>query len=163
MEFKTAFNRGETTFSPQGSETQPVYEYRIDPKTGKKCLEQCGETNIYEMIQASLESTKLENIIKRATVDPTVLNIREGNYIDISELPTNMIDLQNMILKARAEFNKLPAETRKLFDNSAELYVSSYGSEEWLKKLGVLTEEPEEPVKKTRSKKTEESEVVENE
>ena len=51
--------------------------------------------------------------------DTTQLMAREGQYIDISELPTNMIDLQNMILKAKGEFDKLDAETRKKFENSA--------------------------------------------
>lgn len=165
MEFKTAYNRGETEYAPLGSETAPVYEYRIDEKTGKRIMVQVGETNLYEKIQASLEGSKLENIIKRATNgDPSVLNQREGQYIDISEMPTNMIDMQNMILRANGEFEKLPAETRKQFENSIEKYISMYGSEEWSKIMG-LYQEPvaEEASEKKSTKKKEVKEDPANE
>lgn len=154
MEFKTAYNRGKTEYAPLGSETAPVYEYRINEKTGKRIMVQVGETNVYEKIQASLESSKLENIIRQATNgDPTILNQREGQYIDISEIPTNMIDMQNMILRANGEFEKLPAETRKQFENSTEKYISMYGSEEWAKIMG-LYQEPE--AKKVKEDPTDE-------
>lgn len=150
MKFKSAWDRGKTTYAELGSETAPVYEYRIDKKTGKKCWKQVGETNLYEKIQASLEGTKLENIIKRATQgDLSVLNQIEGSYIDISELPTNMIDLQNLIYKCKGEFEKLDPEIREKFDNSVEKYVSLYGSEEWADYLGFRkkTEEIKEEIK----------------
>lgn len=146
MLFKTAFNRGETTESPLGSEFAPIYSYRIDKKTGKKILEKTGETNLYEKIQASHEGTKLENIIKKVTVtgDLTPLNIREGTYIDISDVPTNLIEIQNTMLKAKDQFYQLDAETRAKFDNSVEKYISTYGSEEWMKNLNLLEEIKEE-------------------
>ena len=112
-------------------------------------------------IQASLESSKLENIIKKATNgDLSVLAAREGQYIDISEMPTNMIDLQNMIYKAQGEFEKLDAETRKKFDNSVEKYISLYGSEEWADNMGLTKK-----VKETHENKDEtgKEEVKDNE
>lgn len=162
MNFKTAFARGETTESPIGSGIMPTYEYRIDKKTGKKILEKTGETNIYEKIQASLESSKLENIIKKVTQgDLTDLNVKEGQYIDISNMPTNMIELQNTIMIAKGEFEKLDANTRKKFDNSVEKYISLYGSEEWANNMG-LGKKTEEPKKETKEK-TGKEETVENE
>lgn len=138
MKFRTAFERGETTYTERGSEILPTYEYRIDKKTGKRKTVQVGETNIYEKIQASLESTKLENIVKRCTNgDLSVLSVRDGSYIDITEIPTNMMDLQNLILKTKQEFDKLPAEIRAKFDYSAEKYVSDYGKENWKEALGI--------------------------
>lgn len=145
MKFRTVFDRGETTYSPIGSEFAPTYSYRIDKKTGKKILVETGKTNIYEKIQASLESTKIENIIKRATADPNALLIKDGEYIDVSELPTSMIEIQNMMYKAKEEFNKLPSEIRSKFDNSMEKYISEYGSESWAAALGLKKEEPVTP------------------
>lgn len=162
--FKSAWNRGETNSAPLGSETMPIYGYRIDKKTGKKILVQTGEENLYEKIQASLESSKIENIVKRFTAgDINALNIREGQFIDISEIPTNMIELQNMILSTRAEFDKLPIEIKQKFDMSAEKYISSYGSEEWIKSMGLKIEEPIKEETKKNEKKTEESEVKKDE
>lgn len=158
MNFKSAFSRGETTEMPLGSPIASTYGYRIDKKTGKKILEKTGETNIYEKIQESLEGSKLINIIKKVTIsgDMTPLNVKEGQFIDISELPTNMIELQNVIFKAKGEFNKLDAETRSKFDNSVEKYVSLYGSEEWLNNLGY-GKKVEEITKETKKIEKEES------
>lgn len=159
MKFKTAFDRGETTYNPLGSPTAPIYEYRIDKKTGKRISVEVGETNIYEKIQESFEASKLENIIKRCTGgDISVLADRSGTYIDLSEIPMNMIEIQNMILKSKQEFEKLPAEIKNKFDNSVEKYISEYGSETWAKNLNLIKEVTEIP-------KTEEikSEVTSNE
>lgn len=144
MKFKTAYNRGETTNSELGSETAPIYEYRIDKKTGRKVCVQCGETNIYEMIQTSAESSKLENIIKKATMgDITALNTREVQYLDITEYPTTLMEMQNKILKATQEFEKLPIEIKNKFDNSAERYISYLGTEEFNKIMGYKEEKIE--------------------
>lgn len=139
MNFKTAYTGHITTESPLGSPIADTFGYRIDKKTGKKILTKTGETNLYEKTQASLEGSKLINIIKKVTMsgDQTLLNVNQGMYIDISEIPTNMIDLQNMIYAAKGEFEKLDAETRAKFDNSAEKYVSLYGSEEWFNNMGI--------------------------
>lgn len=157
MKFKTAFDRGQTTEMPLGSPIAPTYGYRIDKKTGKKILEKTGETNLYEKIQASLEGSKLINIIKKVTIsgDMTPLNVKEGQFIDISEFPTNMIELQNVIYKAQGEFEKLDAETRSKFDNSVEKFVSLYGSEEWLNNLGYGKKVEEITEKTTKSEKEE--------
>lgn len=150
MKFKTAFNRGSKKTSPLGSPKTPIYEYKIDEKTGRKKKVLTGYTNLYEMIQASHESTKLINIIQSATSgDITALLQRgEGQYVDISEAPTSLIELQNLQLKAETEFAQLPADIRKKFENNVQLYIAQYGTEDWGIKLGlikeVLKEEPAE-------------------
>lgn len=159
MKFNTAFNRPESIETPRGSETSPIFEYRIDKKTGKKILTQTGERNNYELIQASHEATKIENIIKRFTSgDPTALLVNSGDYIDVSELPTSMFEIQDMIMAVKNEFLKLDPEIRAKFDNSPEKYVSMYGSNEFMKLMGLIKEEE---IKITDNKKKGEEEVNE--
>ena len=43
---------------------------------------------------------------------------------------------QNMVIKCRNQFEDLPLEIRKKFDNDADLYVSMYGTNEWAEALG---------------------------
>lgn len=155
MEFYSAFNRPASIQAERGSEFAPIYEYEIDKKTGKRKLVKTGETNVYEKIQASLESTKIENIVKRYTQgDTSALMINQGDYIDISEMPTSMIELQNIIMKTKNEFMKLDPEIRNKFENSAEKYVSMYGSEEWMNLMGLVKEntKPKEETKKKEVK-----------
>lgn len=138
--FRTAYDRGETTFSELGSHLQPVYGYQINKKTGKKEIVRTGETNIYEMIQASAEGCKLQNIIAKCNGDYSSL-MAEGNFVDISEMPTSLMEMQNLILKTTDEFEKLPAEIKKKFENSVEKYISSYGTQEWGEALGLIKKE----------------------
>lgn len=152
--FKTAFDRGERHYAQEGSEFMPVYEYRINKDTGKKEIVETGKTNIYEMIQASHESTKLDKIIERA--NGNIEYNLPGGMQDLTETPKSLMEMQNLIIKAETEFAKLPAEIRKKFDNSAEKYISSYGSEEWAGAVGYKIHEKE-------TKKIEKEEVEENE
>lgn len=130
------FDRPETEESPAGTATEPEYTEYID-ENGHLSLKLTGETPTYEMIQASLEETKIENIIQRATLgDPTALAATQGAYIDTTDLPTSLAEMQNMLINANNEFNKLPLETRLKFDQSAEKYISMYGTKEWAKLMG---------------------------
>lgn len=130
------FDRPDTIATPEGTSTEPEYMEVID-ENGHKKLEQTGETDTYAMIQASLEETKIENIIRRATLgDPTALTQTMGAYMDTTDMPTSLAEMQNAIITIENEFNKLPLETRLKFNQSAEKYISMYGSEEWAKIMG---------------------------
>ena len=52
-----------------------------------------GETDVYALIQSRLDETKIENIIKRATYDPTALGsydwTNSEQMVDITDAPTN--------------------------------------------------------------------------
>jgi hypothetical protein len=130
------FDRPDTIAAPEGTSTEPKYMEAID-ENGHRTLEQTGETDTYAMIQASLEETKIENIIRRATLgDPTALTQTMGAYVDTTDMPTSLAEMQNAIITIENEFNKLPLETRLKFNQSPEKYISMYGTEEWAKIMG---------------------------
>ncbi len=128
--------KGEPSVTGNGKESE--YAYRID-ENGVRTLEKVGEVDVYTQIQTYLEETKIENIIKRATYDPTAIGSQEwmnNETTDISNIPTNYHEWKQMINKAEESFNALPAELKAKFDNNVEKYVGEYGSEGWAKKLG---------------------------
>ena len=130
------FDRPDTIAAPEGTGTEPEYMETID-ENGHRTLEKNGETDTYAMIQASLEETKIENIIRKATLgDPTALTQTMGAYIDTTDMPTSLAEMQNTIITIENEFNRLPLATRLKFNQSAEKYISMYGSEEWAKIMG---------------------------
>ena len=51
------------------------------------------------------------------------------------------MEAQNIVIKAKAEFDKMPAEVRKLFNNSPEQYVSEIGTDNFIKKLTPYNDE----------------------
>lgn len=128
--------RPETKPAPSGSPTEPEYTMTID-KEGHKVLKKTGETNTYNLIQESLEATKIENIMRRVTEgDPTALNLMNGQYLDVTDVPNTLAEAQNFVIKASQEFEKLPIDIKRKFDMSPEKYVATFGSEEWMTKVG---------------------------
>lgn len=118
-----------------GDEFLDVFQEEI-LKDGTKGLVKTGKKNVYDMIQEDLESTKIENILKAvAAGDLSVLRSQEPVYIDATTMPKTLMEAQNIVIKAKGEFDKMPDEVRKIFDYNAELYVSEMGTKEWLEKM----------------------------
>lgn len=131
---KTKFDR-ERVFTPCGTRYLNTYQEEIDKK-GRLHLAKTGQTNVYERIQADLESTKIENILHQVAMgDLSVLNQRETLYVDATNMPKNLMEAQNIVIKAKAEFEQFPKEVREIFHNSPEEYVSEMGSKEFLDKM----------------------------
>lgn len=141
--FYTAYNRPKTESAPAGTKEEDVYEMQIDI-SGNKKLVKVGKTNIYDIVQASLEQSKIENIIRRATEgDANALNIMNGEYIDVTDLPTTLAEAQNFVIKAKQEFDQLPINIRRKFDMSAEKYIASYGTGDWIDAMELKPKQAE--------------------
>lgn len=139
--FWTAYNRPKTEPAPGGSKEEPVYMMQVDLQ-GNKTLIQTGKTNIYDIIQESLEQSKIENIIRRATEgDPYALTVMNGQYIDTTDLPTTLAEAQRFVIHAKEEFDQLPINIRRQFDMSAEKYIAAYGTSDWLNIMGINKKE----------------------
>ena len=131
---KTKFDRARI-HTPAGTRYLNTYQEEIDKK-GRKCLVKTGETNVYERIQVDLEGTKIENILHQVAMgDLSVLNQRETMYVDATNMPKNLMEAQNIVIKAKAEFEQFPQEVREIFHNSPEEYVSEMGTESFLEKM----------------------------
>lgn len=131
----TQFDRPKTYYTPSGDKYLDVFQECID-KDGKLGLEIIGKTNVYDRIQEDLESTKIENILKAVAMgDLSVLRNQEPQYIDATTFPKTWMEAQNIVVKAKAEFEKFPEEIKEIFDNSAELYVSEMGTTKFLEKM----------------------------
>lgn len=151
-------NRPKTIEAPNGSPTEPEYTMTIDEK-GHKILKKTGETNTYNLIQESLEQTKIENILRRAEAgDPFAINVKNGQYLDVTDVPNTLAEAQNFVIKASQEFEKLPIDIRRKFDMSPEKYIASFGSEAWAAALGIkLKKEDPAPAEEIKEGVTDES------
>ena len=131
----TLFDTPKRIPTPEGTRFLDVYQESIG-KDGHITLEKVGETNIYEMIQSHLEETKIENILHAVAMgDINALNQREIFYADSTVMPKTLMEVQNIVVKAKAEFETFPLEVRELFNNSCEQYVSEMGTEQFLEKM----------------------------
>lgn len=135
-------------FSAVGKETPSgskyLNTYTQSTKNGRLMLECTGKTNVYDMIQADLEDSKIENIMKRVMMgDLSVLRQSEPQYIDASTVPASMMEVQNHIVRMKEEFEKYPDEIKKEFNYSAEEYVNEMGTKEFLEKMSPYIEKIE--------------------
>ena len=139
IKFRSAYSGQERHASPTGNGHEPEYEYKVTDE-GRELIK-TGETDIHALIQSRLDETKIENIIKRATYDPTTLGSQDWQtsetMTDISDAPTNYHEWYGRIKEAEAEFDKLPVEVKNKWDNDVEKYIMAYGTEEWADKMGL--------------------------
>lgn len=124
MKYYTAMNLPPITATPSGTKTIDKYELKIIDN--RKQLKKTRKRNIYDIKQESLESTKIYNILKRHIQgDETALNKTKGMYLDITEMPNNLMQAENALLTAKKEFEKLDIEERKKFNQNWREWLSN--------------------------------------
>lgn len=126
----TQFERTPRTSTPAGS----IYldEYQEEIKDGVRSLTKIGEKNTDELIQMDLESTKIQNILNKAlNGDFSDLKAREGSYVDATTMPKSLMEAQNLVIRMKTEFDKMPTEVKNKFNNSADKYVELMGTKEF--------------------------------
>lgn len=131
----TQFNRPKTIPTNPGDGYLDEFQEQITKK-GEKELVKIGEKDIYAMIQVDLEGTKIENILHAMAMgDLSALQQREATYYDATQMPKNLMEVENLVLKAKYEFEQMPSEVREKFDNNPDKYIMEMGSKEWIEKM----------------------------
>lgn len=161
MAFRSISNFRETaTAKPTepGESVRRTYLWERNEK-GEKVLRLDQTIDQQAEIDSYLEETKLENIIRRASIDPDIaarLVPDVGNGIqDYTEAPQTLAELQNIMLRAEQIWEEVPKDIKLKFDNDVDKFIASFGTVEWAKNLGIYQEE------QTETKETETAEGTE--
>ena len=134
-----------------GESVRRTYLWELNEK-GEKVLTLDQVIDQQAEIDSYLEETKLENIIRRASIDPDIaarlVPDMGGGLQDATEMPENLMELQNIMLRAEQIWDEIPKEIKLKFDNDVDKFVASFGTIDWAKNLGIYQEEePEKPKK----------------
>ena len=134
-----------------GESVRRTYLWERNEK-GEKVLRLDQTIDQQAEIDSYLEETKLENIIRRASIDPDIAaRIKPdigGGIQDFTEAPQNLAELQNIMMRAEQIWDEIPKEIKLKFDNDIDKFVASFGTIDWAKNLGIYQEEePEKPKK----------------
>lgn len=142
--FRTPVSEPVHTKQNTGDRLEEVWAMKLDDK-GNEEFYVSGLHNTYAEIQAYADEVNLEKIIDRCmeTGDLNLLNQVKKDYIDITEMPKNLIDAKNKINKAETEFYNLPLEIREKYENNFNKYLADVGSEEWVKNMNFNRKEEE--------------------
>lgn len=82
--------------------------------------------DMFKMIQASKNSTDINAIVQRAAAgDVSVLNVKNGSYADISDMPDNLNDMHSVNTEALNSFAKLDPNIQVLFDNDYNKFAEA--------------------------------------
>lgn len=154
MAYRSVSNFRETaTAKPTeaGETIRRTYLWQFNEK-GEKVLTLDQIIDQQAEIDSYLEETKLENIIRRASIDPDLaarlVPDMGGGLQDATEMPENLMELQNIMLRAEQIWDEIPKEIKLKFDNDVDKFVASFGTIDWAKNLGIYQEkQPEEPKK----------------
>lgn len=148
MAFRSVSNfRKTATAKPTeaGENIRRTYLWERNEK-GEKVLKLDQTIDQQAEIDSYLEETKLENIIRRASIDPDIAaRIAPdlgGGIQDFTEAPQTLAELQNIMLRAEQIWEEVPKEIKLKFDNDVDKFITSFGSVEWAKNLGILEEKP---------------------
>lgn len=134
-----------------GESVRRTYLWERNEK-GEKVLRLDQTIDQQAEIDSYLEETKLENIIRRASIDPDIATRLMpdigGGLQDATEMPGNLMELQNIMLRSEQIWDELPKEIKLKFDNDVDKFIANFGTIDWAKNLGIYQEkEPEKPKK----------------
>ena len=121
--FYSQWNPPERKATCAGDKFLEVFQEEID-KDGRKQLVCIGKTNIWDKIQEGKEKTEIQNVLQAVAMgDLSVLRSQEPTYIDATTMPKTLMEANNIVLKAKQEFeitqstfnfNHKQAETMKM-------------------------------------------------
>ena len=150
MAYRSVSNFRETaTAKPTeaGESVRRTYLWEHNEK-GEKVLRLDQIIDQQAEIDSYLEETKIENIVRRASIDPDIAaRIAPdlgGGIQDFTEAPKTLAELQNIMLRAEQIWEEVPKEIKLKFDNDVDKFVASFGTVEWAKNLGIYQEEQTE-------------------
>lgn len=128
--FKLPYDRAVGGSCPSGEKIVPTYSLVVDKDTGKTDLKATGKTNMYDYIQSSLEETLIYNVIERYNAgDITALDKVRGFYGDVTQLPKNLAEAQQLLINAQKTFNSLPVDVRAKYNHSVSEFLSAIEKE----------------------------------
>lgn len=146
MAFRSVNNFRETAedwATEAGESVRRTYLWERNEK-GEKVLKLDQIIDQQAEIDSYLEETKIENIIRRASIDPNIaariapdLN---GGIQDFTEAPHTLAELQNIMIRAEQIWDEVPKEAKLKFDNDVDKFIASFGTVEWAKNLGIYKE-----------------------
>ena len=151
--FETKWIREETQPSNSGSPIAPVYKLTADND-----LEVDGEINIYDEIQSHADSVDIYTILSRFEQgDESVLSKRNGQYVDLTELPMTFAEMHQKIIDSENEFNSLPLAIRSEYEFDVSKFIADIGSDHW---FNLLSPTKEDSAKQDPASEVKKSEVT---
>lgn len=109
--------------TPPGSRVKTVYRgvYMDD---GTLELYEAGEEDLYAKIQSHADSVDVNLLVQRyCNGERDVLHRVQGQYLDVTQMPKDMVSYLQMISDAQAIYDALPVADKSAVGNSFERWL----------------------------------------
>lgn len=142
LPFRTVTSERIEVFSNPGSPIEEIWAMKLD-KDGNEEFYVKGKTNVYEKIQMFKDSCDIEKLLIQVTEtgDLSLINKTTPFFMDMEDMPENIFEAHQKILEAQNYFYELPLETREAYGNSFDRFLADFGTENWMKNLGLTKKE----------------------
>ena len=137
--------RCKTVFYTESGSAEKQTYVAVQMTDGTFNLVEGEMVDIQEEIDSHAESCSIEHIIALcAAGDTSALNRVQGSFIDTTLFPESYAECLQLVIKGRSEFDRLPLEVRQKFDQDFVSWFQTAGTEEWIEKMGLSYEAPEQ-------------------
>lgn len=94
---------------------------------GTMGLKKTGEQDLNEYIQSFREESLIYNLLDRfqKTNDPSIFNVKSGFYADVTNMPKDLMEAQNLMLSIDKKFASLSAVVKDKFDNNSKKFAAA--------------------------------------
>lgn len=95
---------------------------------GLPYLDESNKENVWEVIQANAVGTRVYDILKRfASGDFSAIPqvVETSDIVDLTGLPTNLIEAKKQLIDVQNKFDSLPKELRAEFNYSVDSFMSA--------------------------------------
>lgn len=131
IKFRGSYSDTSKFVSDVGSPLLDQYQYEVNKKGIKQLVKTDKQKDVYSAIQADYDSTDINKLMaKFALGDASAINVREGFYADVTNMPTNMAEVFNMAENCKQYFEGFPAELKQMFNNSYTEFFSEFNNNE---------------------------------
>lgn len=110
--------------TPVGKRIKTVLEPRFNGS--KIVLESVGELDVQERIEAFAPFADMNYMLHRLKVgDRSVISVKPPQYGDFSGLPTNPVDVINLVHSAESNFSGLDSAEKLKYNNDWRIWLAN--------------------------------------
>lgn len=111
--------------SPSGSRLRKQYQKSIEAD-GTPTIIEAGVEDVYDSIQKAAQGITLDDLIRRAQAgDTSAIPDPVDSYVDLTHMPSDMLEAHTMLSAARIKYDALPAEIKSKFGNTFEAFLQA--------------------------------------
>lgn len=113
-------------------------EYQLRIVDGCKTLVETGKTSLYDYIQSHADSVDIHKILERCAMldDYSLLNRMPADFMDVTEMPTNLAEAYAAVQDANNFFDRMPTDIKEKYNNNFIEFLEDLGTERFSKNVG---------------------------